>query len=287
MRRLLAAVTALALATGAQAAPAMWEARDADSRVVLFGSVHALPPDLEWRTPLLDSAMADGPLVYFETDIGPLGMTALAIKIVLQQLNTLREPWLDRLTPDERDRLAAAIEPLNISLEDAGLMPPWILAMQVADASLRADAVGSTMEMSLGVESVLQWGLPKERKAYFETPGQQFEMLAGGTLDEQIEQLFMTIAESGADDGETLGELVDAWIAGDVDQLTIEAENDSDAALIDKLLHQRNRNWLAAIEGMLERNEENLIVVGAGHLAGEDSVLDLLAEAGYTVRRIQ
>lgn len=288
MRPLLAAAAIALFATAAEAAPAIWEARDADSRVVIFGSVHALPPDLEWRTPLLDEAMADAALVYFETDIGPLGMTALAIKILVQQFRTMREPWLDRLTNEQLDTLIEAIGPLGISLEEVAITPPWVVAMQLTDLAMRMDEMGGTMEMASGVESVLQWELPKERKGYFETPGQQFDMLAGGTIDEQIGQLFMTIEQGGIGGGdEDLGTIVRAWAAGEPDKLEMVPKSADEAAVLDLLITQRNRNWIPTIETMLRDNQENLIVVGAGHLAGEDSVLDLLGEAGYTVTRIQ
>ena len=288
MRPLLAAAGIALLATSAEAAPAIWEARDADSRVVIFGSIHALPSDLNWRTPLLNQAVTDADLVYFETDIGPLGMTALAIKILVQQFQTMREPWLDRLTTEQMDMLIEAIAPLGISLEEASITPPWVLAMELTDLAMRMDEMGGTMEMASGVESVLQWELPKERKGYFETPVQQFDMLAGGSVDEQIQQLFMTIEQGGIGGGaEELGDIVRAWAAGQPDKLEIVPKTDDEAAVLDLLITQRNRNWIPTIETMLKDNHENLIVVGAGHLAGEDSVLDLLAEAGYTVTRIQ
>jgi uncharacterized protein YbaP (TraB family) len=287
LRSLLAGFALLASITLAHSAPAIWEARDADSRVVLFGSVHALPPGLDWRTPLLADAMEDAPLVYFETDIGPLGMASMTIKIIVQQLQAAGEPWLDRLTSEQVDKLIAAIEPLGMSFEEATFMQPWVLAMQLTDLAMREGATGPAMEMEHGVENVLQWDLPKERKAYFETPGQQFDMLAGGTVEQQIQQLFMVIDEGTADGAQLLEQIVLDWMAGDVDQLIMEPKNDDEAAVLDLLLAQRNRNWLQVIEGMLADNNENLIVVGAAHLSGEDSVLDLLAAAGYTVNRIQ
>jgi uncharacterized protein YbaP (TraB family) len=97
----------------------------------------------------------------------------------------------------------------------------------------------------------------------------------------------MVIDEAAPESANVLGDLVEAWIAGDVDGLTMVAKTPAEAAALDVLLVQRNRNWLPMIEQMLKDNQENLIVVGAGHLAGEDDLLDLLVDAGYTVTRIQ
>ena len=59
------------------------------------------------------------------------------------------------------------------------------------------------------------------------------------------------------------------------------------AAFLGRLLYARNRNWIAPLEAMLDSNSENLVVVGAAHLIGDESVLDLLEEAVYDIERIQ
>ena len=58
-------------------------------------------------------------------------------------------------------------------------------------------------------------------------------------------------------------------------------------AFLERLIYQRNRNWIAPLESMLEQDEEALVIVGAAHLIGDGSVLDLLEEAGYRIERIQ
>lgn len=59
MKAILASLLAVLALTGtARAEPAMWEARDADSGIRLFGSVHMLPPDIAWRSPTLEDAIA-------------------------------------------------------------------------------------------------------------------------------------------------------------------------------------------------------------------------------------
>ncbi|HWA17480.1 MAG TPA: TraB/GumN family protein, partial [Devosia sp.] len=142
-----------------------------------------------------------------------------------------------------------------------------------------------------GVDSALQWELPKERKAYLETSTQQYDVLAAGSIPEQIDDL-MRLLDGGHDGGDAadgLDTLLVAWQSGDVDAIAsmfTESEGD-DAEDLDRILYDRNANWIPAIEALLANNEQDLIVVGAAHLAGERSVLDLLEQAGYTVTRIQ
>ncbi len=92
----------------------MWQVSDADSSVWLFGSIHVLPPTIDWRTPAFDAILGKADEVYFEADIGPLGQLGL----ILQSLTmgfTAHDPWLDALTPEQSAGLAAAIAPLGLT----------------------------------------------------------------------------------------------------------------------------------------------------------------------------
>jgi uncharacterized protein YbaP (TraB family) len=270
----------------------MWEASDGDSKVWLFGSMHALPKNAPaWRTPLFDNTLTSAEQVYFETDVGPIGIAAVTIKTVVAAFKAASEPWLDRLTDDQYDILSDALDPLGIDIEDAGRMPIWVVAMQIAQTAMSTEdkALADGLDFFKGVDGPLQWDLPLERKGFFETPGQQFELLAGGTTDEQIEQLFLTIDEATAATEEKLGPLVTAWQAGDVDTIArqMTGETEVQRKAMEALLNNRNANWLPTIRQMLADNHQNLIVVGAGHLTGSGSVIDLLQKDGYTVTRIQ
>ena len=56
--------------------------------------------------------------------------------------------------------------------------------------------------------------------------------------------------------------------------------------LKDLLLKQRNRNWVPQIETLLAGRDDVLVVVGAGHLVGPDSVIRMLRDKGYEVTRV-
>lgn len=285
-----ALLAALIFAFPAKADPGLWEARDADSRILLFGSVHALPPELKWHTPALDEALAKSEQVYFEVDIGPRGMAAIAVKMLVAGFQSASQPWTSLLTGDEFIRLSDALETIGMDIEQAGRMPPWAVTMQLSAGQMSGDATtgAGAYEFESGVEWTLQWALPPERKAFLETPGEQFDLIAAGTLEEQVAQLVAGLDEYEAGKDE-LDKLVTAWIAGDVDGLAgmMEPEGEAEQAAVEALLFSRNRNWIPALEKLLADNREDLVVVGAAHLAGKGSVLDLLEQAGYTITRIQ
>ncbi|HEY1143916.1 MAG TPA: TraB/GumN family protein, partial [Sphingomicrobium sp.] len=80
-----------------------------------------------------------------------------------------------------------------------------------------------------------------------------------------------------------------SWSQGDVRGIarTFDRDLSSSPELQKALIKQRNTNWSRWIEQRMTRPGAVMIAVGAGHLAGKDSVLDLLQKGGYKVRRLQ
>jgi uncharacterized protein len=83
--------------------------------------------------------------------------------------------------------------------------------------------------------------------------------------------------------------MIRAWSHGDVPGIarTFDHDLSHSPALQQLLLHQRNANWSKWIEQRLGQPGTIIVAVGAGHLAGKDSVLAMLKKDGYTVRRVQ
>jgi len=53
--------------------------------------------------------------------------------------------------------------------------------------------------------------------------------------------------------------------------------------LYDRILVERNRNWISHVDACLQQNAGCFIVVGAAHLVGPDGLPTLLARKGYQV----
>jgi uncharacterized protein YbaP (TraB family) len=280
----LALAFALAAApTAASAAPAIWEVSDADSKVWLFGSVHVLPKEMTWRTPKLDELIRQSEQIYFEADIGPLGQLAVIINGIKIGFGE-KVDWVAGLTPEQKDKLTAAVTPLGLTIDQLGTFQPWLADAMIQETVI--EHLGYTP--SAGVDATLQAELPKERKAYFETVASQLALLAADPVDVQLKRLMITV-DTVPTLGEEMTDMANAWSTGDVDALAKEIADDPtmDESFTKSLVTNRNADWLTTIVGLLKDNHNDLIVVGAGHLAGDGSVVDLLAKAGFTVQRIQ
>jgi len=281
---LVPALLAIGLAAPAQANPALWEVRDGDSALWFFGSFHVLPEGTAWRTPLFDSTVVEADNVVFETDIRPEAVAEMAAKAFARGIYVDGTLLTDVIDAALEEQLRAQMANMNMPVGTVLAMRPWMASNTISVGALVAQGFGAQ-----GVEFALEPELSAERMVFLETGDQQLDVLAGAPEDEQIAMLAATLDQM---DGlsKIMNKMVSYWESGTPEGLLklVEVEMDGyEAAFIERLLYERNRNWMGPLERMLADNEENLVVVGAGHLVGAGSVLELMSEAGYSVERIQ
>ena len=282
--RLLGLLMGISAAAPAVAAPAMWEVRDADSAIWLFGSFHVLPEGLEWRTPLFDQTLADANKILFEADVRPGAMAELAVEAFARGIYTDGKLLSDFIDPAAEAKLREAASGLQLPVGSLLAMKPWFAANTISVSAMAAEGYKAE-----GVEFVLQPDLPADRQAYLETGEQQLDILSGAPETEQLAMLGATLEELDAFP-KMLGKMVSNWVEGTPDKLArlfLSEMGGFEDAFLERLIYQRNRNWIAPLESMLEQDEEALVIVGAAHLIGDGSVLDLLEQAGYRIERIQ
>jgi uncharacterized protein YbaP (TraB family) len=284
LRLLLGA--ALLLATlCATAKPALWVVKDADTTIYLFGTVHLLPNDTDWRYPALDQALAASDSLTIElTDDDPVRMQALVLQYGLDPAH----PLSDKLSATENATLAKAAQTVGVpgGVNTLQMMRPWLAGLTLAVAPL----LKAGMDPAHGVDKLLKAQMLAAGKPVdgLETAEQQIRFLADLPADVELEFLRSTLRD--VDKGSTeLTTLIDAWKNGDV--ATIARIEDEDLVqhapeLYQRLLVQRNQAWATKITAMLRKPGTFFIAVGAAHLAGPDSVQAQLETRGTSVKRL-
>lgn len=285
-RRLLAGASlALLMSASAQAAPALWKVSDADSAVWLFGSIHLLPPGTEWRTEAFEAVLADADRVYFETDLGPEMQPEIIALTMEQGFATDGRLLSQRIEPELMAKVREAAALYGVPVPTLLAMRPWLAASTLSVSALTQ----AGYDPASGVDTVLQQEIDKDRQGFLETAAEQIGFLAGGDEASEVQMLEGTVAEAERM-VEMIDEMKDAWlegnpeVLGDVFLAEMGAYGD---AFMETLIDERNSNWVVQIETMLSDNEQALIVVGAGHLIGENSVIKLLEEKGFSSERVQ
>lgn len=286
-RRLVAAcVLACALVSGAaHAAPAMWEVRDKDTVIYLFGAMHVLQPNVKWRTRAFDRAYARADKVWFETraDADPAEVQALVDRYGVDPERSLTE----KLPPRTVATLKAALDRDGASLDQVDRLRPWAAAMMLSvlpmtqrGASVAAGADATVTRRARAAEKPI---------ATFETLEQQIKLFAD--LPEAVEVQYLDdVAVETLSPPRNGVALQSAWLHGDMDKLgplVADVMKRDRPALYDMLLKRRNTAWARALTAEMDRPGVQLVAVGALHMAGDDGLPALMAARGFQVRRVQ
>lgn len=283
-RCLLPALAALGLASPALAAPGLWEVRDDDSVLWIFGSFHILPEGLDWRTELFDTVLQDADKVVFEADVGPQAMAEVGGEAFARGIYVDGTLLTDVIGADLEAQLRDYAGEIGLQLGPILAMKPWLATNTISVAAMMAEGFSEQ-----GVELQLQPELDMERMVFLETGEEQLDVLAGASEEEQVAMLQATMDEM-PNLPKVVTKMLSHWSNGTTEVMAdmfLMEMGGFETAFMDRLIYDRNRNWIPPLETMLAENENNLVIVGAAHLVGEDSVLDLLEKAGYAVERVQ
>lgn len=258
----------------------MWKAQKDGAVVYLLGSVHALKEDAYPLPAAIEAAFDRSDVVVFEVDLD--AMTSAAVKMLaagsLEDGQTLEQIAGPAIWSEFSRKMNAAGMPSGMFQ----FMKPWMAALTVMGFELEnagySPASGVDIHFSNGAKAA-----GKERKA-LETPEFQIGLFADLTPDESLSFLDYTLA-----DLKTMIPLMDEiyakWLVGDAQyvQSMLGEEFGDFPELYEKLISGRNRNWMPVIEGLLAGQRDAMVVVGAMHLVGEDGIIEMLRQKGYTV----
>jgi uncharacterized protein YbaP (TraB family) len=124
-------------------------------------------------------------------------------------------------------------------------------------------------------------------RSALETADYQLALFDGLPLAVQKRYL-RQVVEAMPDLRADLDAMVSEWKRGNPEKLAeLVNEQEDDPALMEALLVNRNRIWADWIKARMDRPGTVFIAVGAGHLAGRQSVQDFLAAKGFTITRVQ
>jgi uncharacterized protein YbaP (TraB family) len=263
--------------------PALWTVHGPKGTAYLFGSIHALPPEVDWHTPEIDAAMAKADVLVFELAMGE-GFKE-RVQAYVRERGTLPpgQHLRELLTPDTRKEFDADIADLGIAPEAIDRMRPWLAALTIDVADMQRHGYSAQS----GIENQLEGGGSKDTRPVIglETVEQQLALLAPADLKTELQSFEATLKTEGHASGEEVGPLLDAWIHGDVKRL--DQLMGRDLAHFPKarkmLLDDRNKAWAVKIAGLLKTGKTYFITVGAAHLGGAKGVPNLLRAKGFRV----
>lgn len=283
-RRLAALLLALS-APLASAEPALWKIENGERDVYLFGTMHALPKDLPWLSDATQRALVDSRRLVVEMIPDPTLAEKLGPFMREHGFYAAGGSLSAALGEADWRRLTDVAASLGLPADRLEPMRPWAVWFALATPALAK----AGFDPALGADGALV-ALAQQRKRRvlaIEEPVAQLERVAQVDEAQQVAMLRMFLDDYPRT-GELVRELHTAWAAGDEGTLARLAHDPLRRVpgLYEALMAQRNREWVAAIRSMLDRDEAAFVAVGVAHLVGADGVPSLLRAAGVDVERL-
>lgn len=284
----LTVLLALSLIGGATSAQTskkhfLWKVEGPTGAVAyLLGSMHVLTPDFYPLSPEIEKAFAASKTLVEEVDLDelsdPAQMMAALAKAMLTDGRTLEQAIAPETFADVKRRAEKA----GLPMQALQRMKPWLVAVTLVAPALQA----AGFRPELGVDKhffdrAKTAGLKRQSLETLAYQLDRFDQLSPKLQEEILKTTLADLDMQAAN----IGTLAKAWSAGDtkgLEVLVLGAFLES-PEIYERLLVERNRNWLPTVEACLQQNSGCFVVVGAAHLVGPHGVPTLLEKKGYKV----
>jgi uncharacterized protein YbaP (TraB family) len=257
----------------------LWRVKGKANTVYLLGSVHFLSPT-EALPDVVDQAYRDAEHLLMEIDMDDLDQAAIQQATVELGLLPTAQTLESQVGAPTYARVAQQARNLGLDPTLLSRLRPWLAALTLVQMNLKKMG----LDAESGVEQKLMARAIADKKEIrgLETIQQQLGMLANLPATQQREFLIYSVEDMERANTE-INDLLDAWRQGDSARLAklLSEGLDQYPDLYRPLTLDRNRQWLQTIEGLLAEHDDYLVVVGALHLVGKGSVIDLLEQHGH------
>lgn len=271
----------------ADANPALWVVRDADTIIYLFGTFHIMDGRTDWFDDEVRGAFDRSSELVLEADIpsDPARVTAQMQPLIDRYaVHPQGRTISSRLTEKQRLVLDQVLGTVGVATGSFERMEPWFINMNLARAL--GQRIGASV--TSGAEAVLRRAAGRRMKFHaLETVEDQFRLFDALPEEGQLAQLKAMLDNWDAI-GTQLPRMLAVWKRGDAEGLDriLNAGFRADPGLRKALLEDRNRAWAEWIARRLERPGTVFMAVGAGHLVGPDSVQTVLLQQGIPSARV-
>jgi uncharacterized protein YbaP (TraB family) len=286
IRSLVLPIVLLATAVAASAQSSVWKVTRAGRALYLGGTCHTLrPSDLpipEEYSVAFDAAST----LVFETDIAQMQSAEMQGRMLRAMVFSDGSKLSSVISTEAWAALQEYATPLGYSADTLETFRPPMITILIF--ATEAQRLGFTPE---GVDVQLDRRARATGKTIstFETPDEQVALIAAMGAGQESELILSTLRDL-ARIPTLLDEMVAAWRSGDlekVDTLTMAEMRREFPKLHEDLMVKRNQAWLPKIETMLADAPVEFVLVGVGHLAGEDGIIAALKKSGCTIEQVR
>lgn len=262
----------------------------------IVGTYHLAPASFADEIKGMSEAFAAVEQVYGEVEM----QSAQAAQIAMMQAMMLPEGKYvsDMFSAEEMERINAYVRKnmgmdLNNSMlrEQLGRMRPSVLAMQLG--VLQYIKVTPNFNPNALIDDHFQKEARKRGLTVggFETVEFQMELLYGEVSEDDERKALLKLVDDNETVLKEMQAMTDAYFSFDMEGIKTITFNSLESGdmtheQFSKMITDRNHNWVEAMPDIMA-DKPTLFVVGAGHLPGDEGVLELLKAQGYKVKAVK
>ena len=263
----------------------VWKIEGPHTSIYLAGSFHLLRKEDLPHPETLETAYQASNQVWFEVPPGEMQKPAAAATVMALGMLPADQSLASTIPPATHAKVTAWTNDNPALAPVLDRMRPWMVALTIMLTEYQKMGAGPEH----GIEQTFQARALKDGKTTggFESVEQQLSFFGELTEDKQNDLLDKTF-EDLATSRDLITEMIRNWKEGRETELAAQM-NRSFAGHEDlkkRLLDDRNAAWVAPIEKLLAGESPTLVIVGAGHLAGPGSVVELLEQKGWKLTRL-
>ena len=263
----------------------LWRVEGKSNVVYVLGAVHLLKESHYPLASVIESAFSNSSVTVFETDLNEMDLPATREKLVTKAKLPEGETLKDVLSSE-------TYKAFNRRLTNSGVAGGSFDTFKPAMAGLMLISVEW---QKLGIDA--QYGVDRHffdlaleaRRPVMELESVDFQINLVMDLTKEEGELMMKSALKDIENTEdNYSERVTAWLAGDGKKLaSLLNEGMRDApTLYKRMLTDRTQRWVPKVEELLHGNRNAIVIVGAGHVVGDNGLIELLQKAGWKVTQL-
>jgi uncharacterized protein len=262
----------------------LWKVEGGSAPVFLLGSVHVLKEKDYPLAARIETAFSNASVVVFETDLDKMEDPSFQMQMLTESMLPENQTLKDVLSPETYKALSDYAKDAGLPMMAFDRLKPVLAAAAIVMMEMKK----LDLEPEYGVDQhyFTAAKAAKKRIVPLETPEFQLKLLTGFSKEEgeaAVKSLLQELESTRKD----LPAMITAWRTGDAAKLELllnDARKDA-PAVFQRLVTDRNRRWVPKLEELARGKAPVIVIVGAGHLVGKDSVVDLLQQKHWTVRQ--
>lgn len=262
----------------------LWEVSDGDSKIYLLGSVHVATEEMYPLEKVITDSYTDSEALVLEVVIDEINPMDMMMKMMLPADKSLK----DMVDADTYKDMVTMMDSLQVPAMTYERLKPWGATLLLMQMQMENEG----FDQSLGFDSHFLTKARAEEKEVFGLETLDDQISAFEKLSEYSDDFFNYSIEEMENSKIMVDEMLEAWKQGDTAKINDIINNPSETTenydkVIEIMLDERNFKMQAKIEGYLKDNKKYFVIAGAGHLTGENGLLNLLSKSGkYKLKQL-